>query len=360
MSRRDGLFSSHTEGSRWSRNFITAIVQLSCGVLPWENKTCPERRNANLDPESAFSTLELYLEEHLKKVKTQIRNGGNSKLPERFPKRFVFHGNAVAAGVFLTKIDQQPANRVSPVQGQSSLPVIGGLSESSVPTSNPEFERFFSYRDATTRAEGIRKGDTAITTVSASLKNLRMVNRPSPDESAEPREVVFRAGALALALRSTHRRGQPKIEFENLPQADDLFLDEIPVQLEFRQAFLKLSRMQDLEEKFRTDKRFYAENRDAFMLVDPKRPPAFGQRIPRMNGGYAVCSIVKSIRWGDQTINGHVLTKTGFGSIYFGEMLVNDNNRRITLVRVKMGSLDEAEGAFIEVDPNGDWVPPQN
>jgi hypothetical protein len=281
------------------------------------------------------------------------------EVPERFPKRFVFHGNAVAAGVFLTKIDQKPEYKASPVHGQSSLPVIGGLSESFVKTSDPEFQRFFSYSDASTRAEGVVNRGTAITTVSASLKNLRMVNQPSPQEAPEPRDVVFRAGSLSLIVRSTHSKGQPRIEFVNPPQAEELFLDEMPIKLEFRQQFLRLSKMQDLEEKFRTDKYFYTEHRDAFMRLDPERPPAFGQRIPRMNG-YAVCSIVQRIRWGDQAIEGHVLRKTGFGTIYFGEMLVNDNNRRITLVRVKLGSLNAAEGAFVEVDPNGDWVPPQN
>jgi hypothetical protein len=297
----------------------------------------------------------------VKKTKARTaRKGAETEAPESFPKRFVFHGNAVAAGVYFTKVDQKPVNMVSPVDGQSSLPEIGGLSESFVRASNPEFERFFSYTDAATRAEGVLNGPTAITTVSASLKNLRMVNRPTPEESPDQRQVVFRVGALSLTLRSTHRRGQPKIEFVNLPQADQLFLDELPIKLEFQRSLMSLSRMQDLENKFRTSKAFYTETRDSFMPSNPDYRPKFGDRIPRMNGGYAVCSIVKSITWGDQTIQGNVLRKVGFGTIYFGEMLVNDNNRRVTLVRVKLGSLDEAQGEFAEVDPNGDWIPPQN
>jgi hypothetical protein len=41
-------------------------------------------------------------------------------------------------------------------------------------------------------------------------------------------------------------------------------------------------------------------------------------------------------------------------------MLINDFNRRVTLVRVKMGSENEAEGSFSEGDPNGTWVPPED
>ena len=76
--------------------------------------------------------------------------------------------------------------------------------------------------------------------------------------------------------------------------------------------------------------------------------------------GFVQCSIVRSITWGGQKIAGHVLTKKGFGSIYFGEMLINENNRRVTLVRVKMGSDTEAEATFAESDPNGSWWPPEN
>jgi hypothetical protein len=41
-------------------------------------------------------------------------------------------------------------------------------------------------------------------------------------------------------------------------------------------------------------------------------------------------------------------------------MLVNEFTRRVTLVRVKMGSDNEAEAAFAEGDPNGTWIPPQD
>ena len=47
----------------------------------------------------------------------------------------------------------------------------------------------------------------------------------------------------------------------------------------------------------------------------------------------------------------------GFGSIYFGEVIMNEYNRRFTLVRVEMGSDVEANVAFAEGDPNGSWIP---
>jgi hypothetical protein len=41
-------------------------------------------------------------------------------------------------------------------------------------------------------------------------------------------------------------------------------------------------------------------------------------------------------------------------------MLVNEFNRRVTLVRVKMGSEGQGDASFGEGDPNGTWIPPQD
>jgi hypothetical protein len=281
-----------------------------------------------------------------------------SAAPALFPERFIFHGNASGASVVITRIGAEKVYRVSPVDGQSSLPTIGGHSDSFAPGSDPAFKDFFSYGEVRTQADGVRQRTSAVTTLSAAVRDLRIVNRPSPGESGDLHPIEFKAAFLALALRSTHpRRGEPKIEFSEPPQFQDITFDNLPVKIELRREFMSLSRMTDLENKFRGDKKFFADCRNAFMPPDSARLPAFGQRIPRMNG-YAVTSIVRRIRWGDQKIEGHVLTKKGFGSIYFGEMLLNENNRRVTLVRVKTGSEFEADGSFGEGDPNGIWIPP--
>ena len=52
---------------------------------------------------------------------------------------------------------------------------------------------------------------------------------------------------------------------------------------------------------------------------------------------------------------GHILRLTGFGTIYFGEVLIKDDNRRLTMVRLEMGSAVRADVAYAEADPNGNW-----
>ena len=44
-----------------------------------------------------------------------------------------------------------------------------------------------------------------------------------------------------------------------------------------------------------------------------------------------------------------------FGTIYFGEILVNASARRLTMVRLNLGSPTGGSGAYVEVDTNGSW-----
>jgi hypothetical protein len=58
-------------------------------------------------------------------------------------------------------------------------------------------------------------------------------------------------------------------------------------------------------------------------------------------------------------IPGHVLAVEGFGVIYFGEILLNDRERRVTMVRMKLGCANAGQAVFAENAPNGTWVPPR-
>jgi hypothetical protein len=66
---------------------------------------------------------------------------------------------------------------------------------------------------------------------------------------------------------------------------------------------------------------------------------------------------VNSIKWGSKTIDGNALQVDGFGTIYFGEVLMNEYSRRFTLVRLAMGSDVRADVALGEGDSNGSVMP---
>lgn len=282
-----------------------------------------------------------------------------------FPRRFVFHGNAVAAGVYLTKVDNEEMSVVQPVDGQSSLPVIGGWSENTVqaPRFHPAIAKVFAYSAATTLAEGhLIDGKIAATRVRATVSAVQVTNTPSHDEPGAGTPIVFKAGMLTLGLNSTHpsEDDQPSIVFAEPPLYQDVSFNGEPVVPVLNEELMAQSRWDDLEKNFRTNRKFFDSCRNSFAPLNPKRPPAFGQKIPFARGSYAQCSFVRSIRWGDREIPGHVLALRGFGVIYFGEMLVNDRERRVTMVRMQLGSGNAGQAVFAENAPNGTWWPPKS
>ncbi len=278
-----------------------------------------------------------------------------------FPPRFIFHGNAVAAEVFLTRIGGVELQKalIYPVTGQSSLPVIGGrsISEVLIPDLPSQLASVFFYTDARTSAEGVLEGTTAITTVESSVSNVRVTNQPAPGECDDLSPIVFRAGALSLSLISRHpEKGQPSIEFARPPLFQDLSFNGQPIQLELNTELMQHTRWDDLENRFRTDRKFFESC--LFGRHKPDYSPTFGEGIPNTAGSFALTSFVRSIKLGDQVIPGHALEQRGFGTIYFGEILLNDNERRVTMVRMQLGSHHAGQLLFAESDPNGTPWPP--
>jgi len=279
------------------------------------------------------------------------------------PRRFVFHGNAVGAEVFLTRVGNVEQSVISPVTGQCSLPVIGGESSSQVldPDIPEQLQSVFSYTNAQTRAtgtlygDGTQEKDHAVTTVAASLENVSVKNW-SPDSPDRDR-IEFRAGKLALSMRSTHPSfDQPSIEFIE-SAFEGLSLNGQPIQVDLNRRLMALSRWGDLQNAYQTDRAFFES---CPFAQDAGVPPlCFGHGIPCPAGSFALSSFVRSIRWGPVEIPGHVLAVDGFGVIYFGEILLNDRERRVTMVRIRLGCKHAGQAVFVENAPNGTWVPPR-
>jgi hypothetical protein len=172
--------------------------------------------------------------------------------------------------------------------------------------------------------------------------------------------IVFKAGLLRAEVVSNHpQSGQPSIAPKDLqfggPGGMTLDGKPITVHLDL-DDFQRYSTFEAFEKMYRTDAGFFKKYRDRFLRAK-KGTPKFGEAIPRVSGGYVICSIVEGVEWNGTKSRGNVLTAEGFGSIYFGEVLMHEYNRRLTLVRLSMGSFVQAQAAFGEVDPNGSWEP---
>jgi hypothetical protein len=89
--------------------------------------------------------------------------------------------------------------------------------------------------------------------------------------------------------------------------------------------------------------------------VDSKEAGSSGSAIP--------VTILDKFEWvGEPSprakISGHTVHVKDFGTIFFGEMLITGNTRRLTMVRMQLGSPESGSVAFGEVETNGSWYPP--
>ena len=141
-------------------------------------------------------------------------------------------------------------------------------------SSDAAFSDIFSYGECRTQADGFLDKQVATTTVSSSVSNVRMTNRPSPGEADNLSPIEFRSTFLSVSLRSTHlRKGEPRIVFAEEPHFDGLYLNNLPIQVELRRPFVDLPRLSDLDKRFRTNRKFYDDCRSAFLLANPGEAP---------------------------------------------------------------------------------------
>jgi len=78
-------------------------------------------------------------------------------------------------------------------------------------------------------------------------------------------------------------------------------------------------------------------------------------RMAQESHGVILCSLVKSLKVGspDVQVKGHVITVPHFGKIFVGEMLVEPGSKKITLLRVDLGSPHQASLAVAQAHTNG-------
>jgi hypothetical protein len=113
------------------------------------------------------------------------------------------------------------------------------------------------------------------------------------------------------------------------------------------------------------DPAFVAESGNAlFMRTEreggPPTPPR-GRLI--QSGGFIYGTIVKSIRWDgpefpqSRIVDNSVVLEPDFGRVFFGELLISDYSRRLTMVRFALGSDSGGSASAGEGCSNGIWSP---
>ena len=269
-----------------------------------------------------------------------------STTPTPSPGRFVFRGSAIPIGGRVLRVgeDRTPYNLQSPPA--SALSVAGGHCDAT--SCGSVFRNIFSWGQTVAQSQGDAKPDGShVTTVTSSIQDVQAVNSPN----------VFIAGLLKLTLVSTYpAQGQqpsivPQVQFEGMTLNGKSITLGTDID-----DFCRMPTLQSFDDAFQKDKSVWSKYRNRF-LSRTTAPPEFHQPIPRVSNGYVVCSFVNSITWGKTTIPGNFLELTGFGKIYFGEVLINEYSRRFTMVRLSMGSNTQADVALAEGDANGSLIP---
>jgi hypothetical protein len=113
------------------------------------------------------------------------------------------------------------------------------------------------------------------------------------------------------------------------------------------------------------DPAFVQQSGDALFMRTPRdgeppRPPA-GRLLEACGTIYG--TIVRSIRWDgpalpNSRIDGNSVTiEPDFGRIFFGELLISAYSRRLTMVRLALGSNGGGSAGGGDVQDNGVWSP---
>jgi hypothetical protein len=92
--------------------------------------------------------------------------------------------------------------------------------------------------------------------------------------------------------------------------------------------------------------------------VDHRQTPPYGSLVRSHNLIHS--TLVNKLRWKGKAFPGalidhHSVKIPRFGRIYFGELLLADRSRRLTMMRVKLGSPIGGQIVMADADPNGGW-----
>jgi hypothetical protein len=273
------------------------------------------------------------------------------------PRRFLFRGNAAGVAAHI----RRPVDRRLPVHACVSLPVIGGIAHSR--TGPKRHGKWVYFRSTETHAHGefedaeaavkMTRGEVPFdsvptrTTVTAKVRGLEVLGR-------------LKVGVIDAGLVSRSPAPGEQVSI----QLSGNRLDKVSID----GHRLKITLEEDLFTRHDTKSKL--ETAYAGEMEDHHRAlffPAGGKKRTKptfpQSGGMAMCTLVKEMTWvgkphPEAKIDGHVLIVPEFGKVYFAEMVITHEYRRLSMVRVQLGSPDggDVTGGCVETD--GSFFPP--
>jgi hypothetical protein len=250
-------------------------------------------------------------------------------------RRFMFSGHALGVAAHFHRLDDlENLDHAIPAMASSLIPVTGGRShqehKNQVHTADkPRQRTLLSVGHAESTAIGRTLDDTHFETeIHAIVRNLALLDQLHVD-LVEMHQTSSRAWDDPHSCFSTKGCKIEGLKLGNVHVK--LQLDETP--------FAECGTRLDLN-------RLYASESDAFRRENSKRfhsePDA--KSLTEYNGRY-YASLVKKIELegpenekSKMKVDGYSIKWDGFGKIFLGEVIMTDKERRVTMIRLKMGS----------------------
>ncbi len=266
-------------------------------------------------------------------------------------RTFFYHAHGVALGGAIVR----PFNKLIPAQAGASLPITGGFGVSRA--ERFRFEGMVSFASAYTEVSGSQSAQDGSynTLVTTTVEGFNFMD-------------VLTADTIVARLSTVHAADaeQAKIiplgsEFVNLriaghPVEVDLDLD----------LFCRLDTFQGFQERFERDREFQLMARKRFLWGElDKDVPQFLQErynwhrqqpgLPQSKG-IVQCSLVKDLQCACPELKryGHILVVPQIGKIHVAEILLSKQSRRLTMLRLELGS--PVEGTITVAGDEGNGV----
>jgi hypothetical protein len=286
-----------------------------------------------------------------------------------FKRRYLFHGHASAIGGRIVRHKNKPTDLIIETAADSALTPVGGRSHSRVAGKN--FEGLVSFGSAETFAEGLFENHrqviaashgrlaedalVATTRVSADIRDLVVGIKP---------QLTVKRLRATLHSRSPYASGQPSIqpiEARKQTVIEGVFIDGHELLVELNTPIF---RQYDTHAKLLTaadDPRFVTRHGHHLFMrsgVDKRQVPPTGRLVI---SHYAIHgTIVSRLRWRGKPFPGAHIDHNSvkipkFGRVFFGEFLITERSRRLTMMRANLGSPIGGQIAAASSEPNGEW-----
>jgi hypothetical protein len=279
-------------------------------------------------------------------------------------RRFFFHANAVGLAAHI----RRPEEFFIPSVASSCLPVTGGIGNAEAEPA--DFGDLLSHRGVSTSVSGDfvdtatekaadfthgNHGDNILATVTHAEASVIGLKITSGGRTLEIGKLEAKMSAFSDRRKTT--------EFRSLSaEFQDVRIDGIPLKITTHCDMLaEYATKQKLASEFAANKDF--RSRYAPCFFSPRPSNSRTRRIPEVDG-IIYGTVVNNLEWvgnglSDIVISGNSVKIPEFGSVYFGEILIEEGFRRLTLLRFQLGSPRGGEGSAAEVQTNGTPWPPQ-